>query len=338
MKLIKYFSILLMLAAIVVYLVQDTTYYQVLRGETMGTTYNIKIRTDKEDNMLHGRIKKELESINAQMSVFDKNSEINAINNADADKWIELSPEMSVLLNDSYKVYKKSDGAFDPTIGKLVDLWGFGANQTKRIPTEEEIENVLKYSGFDKIKFSADYTKLKKDNPNTYMNLSAVAKGYGVDRIADFLKSEGYKNFLVEIGGEIYAAGTRNKNGEKWNIGVMNPQSNNENAAVVKIKDGAVATSGDYFNYFYSDDIRYSHTISLKTGKPVRSNLTAVTVFMDSCMFADAYATAFMVMGDKKGPQFADKNDIKAIFFIRNEDGGVSVVPSKAAESMLKNE
>ena len=336
MKLIKYFSILLIVAVVAVYFVQDTTYYQVLRGETMGTTYSIKIRTEKEDNMLHSRIKKELENINAQMSVFDKNSEINAINNAEAGKWIELSPEMSVLLNDSYKIYKKSGGAFDPTIGKLADLWGFGVNKTERIPSQEEIDEVLAYSGFDKIKFSNDYAKLKKEYPQTYMNVSAVAKGYGVDRIADFLKSEGYKNFLVEIGGEIYASGTRNKKGEKWHIGVMNPQDNSQNAAVVELSDSAVATSGDYFNYFYSDNVRYSHTISIQDGKPVRSNLTSVTVFADTCTFADAYATAFMVMGEKKGPEFADKNNMKVIFFVKNEDGSISTVMSKAAEKMLK--
>ena len=336
MKLIRYFSIVLILLVITVYFMQDKVYYQVLRGETMGTTYMIKIRTDKEDNMLHSRIKKELESINKQMSVFEKDSEINSINNAEAGEWIDLSPEMSVLLNDAYKIYRSTKGSFDPTVGKLVDLWGFGANKTEKIPSQEEIDEVLAYSGFNRIKFSDDFSRLKKENSETFMNLSAIAKGYGVDRIADFLKSEGYKNFLVEIGGEIYASGKREKGTSGWNIGIMDPKVADKNVAVATLKNNAVATSGDYFNYFYSENAKYSHTISMKDGRPVKNNLTAVTVFADSCTYADAYATAFVVMGDKEGLKYANRNKMKVVFFVNNPDGGISVVPSDEAKNILE--
>lgn len=336
MKLIRYFSIALILLVTIVYFMQDKAYYQILRGETMGTTYTIKIRTDKEDNMLHSRIKKELENINKQMSVFEKDSEINVINNAEAGRWIDLSPEMSVLLNDAYKIYRETKGAFDPTSGKLVDLWGFGTNKTEKIPSQEEIDEVMAYSGFNRIKFSTDFSRLKKENSETYMNLSAIAKGYGVDRIADFLKSEGYKHFLVEIGGEVYANGNREKGESGWNVGIMNPQIADKNIAVARLKNSAVATSGDYFNYFYSENAKYSHTISMKDGRPVKNNLTAVTVFGDNCAYADAYATAFIVMGDKEGLQYANRNKMKVIFFVNNPDGSVSAIPSDAAKDVLE--
>ena len=335
MKLIKYFSIGLVCLAVFLFFTQDKSNYQVLRGETMGTTYSIKIRTRKNDNMLHGRIRQKLADVNSTMSVFDKDSEISRINNAPAGEWIELSDEMSKLLKSAYVIYKKTGGAFDPTIGKLVDLWGFGTVKMEKIPTQEQIDEVLSYSGFNRIKFSSDYKKLMKNNENTHMNLSAIAKGYGVDEIAKLLHDEGYKHFLVEIGGEIYASGRRDKNSNGWNIGVMNPAENSQNIAVVELKNSAVATSGDYFNTIHTDDAVYSHTISMKDGRPVRSNLTSVTVFGDNCQDIDAYATAFMVMGEKDGLNFANRNNMRAIFFVKTDNGEIRAIPSNKAKKIM---
>lgn len=335
MKFIKYFSIVLFLSAAVLFFVQDNRSYQILRGETMGTTYSIKIHTDQNDNMLHTRIRQRLADINAIMSVFEKDSEINRINDATNEDWIELSDEMSNLLKAAYLIYKKTGGAFDPTSGKLVDMWGFGTIKTERIPSQEEIDKVLAYSGFNRIKFSADYKKLKKENSETRLNLSAIAKGYGVDEIAKILIDEGYKDFLVEIGGEVYANGNREKGEKGWNIGIMDPINHAHNIAVANLKDSAVATSGDYFNYIHTEDALYSHTISMKDGRPVRSNLTSVTVFGDNCRDVDAYATAFMAMGEKKALPFANKNNMKVIFFVKNENGNIDVVASNRAKKIL---
>jgi len=335
MKFIKYFSIVLFLSAAALFFMQDGRNYQILRGETMGTTYSIKIHTDKNDNMLHTRIRQKLADINAVMSVFEKDSEINSINNATNEDWIELSDEMAKLLKAAYLIYKKTGGAFDPTSGKLVDMWGFGTIKTERIPSQEEIDEVLAYSGFNRIKFSADYKKLKKENSETMLNLSAIAKGYGVDEIAKLLTDEGYKDFLVEIGGEVYAKGDREKSEKGWNIGIMDPMNHAQNIAVANLKDSAVATSGDYFNYIHTDDALYSHTISMKDGRPVRSNLTSVTVFGDNCRDVDAYATAFMAMGEKKAISYANKNNMKAIFFVKNEEGKIDVVASNRAKKIL---
>lgn len=336
MKSIKYFSIALIVMAAILFVTYDSPNYQVLQGETMGTTYSIKIRTHKNNHMLHTLIRQKLADINHTMSVFEQNSEINKINEAPADEWVELSPEMSKLLKSSYTIYKKTGGAFDPTSGKLVNLWGFGPVKTGKTPSQEEINEVLSYSGFNRIKFSADYTKLKKENKETLMNLSAIAKGYGVDEIAKLLLKEGYKNFLVEIGGEIYAHGNREKNENGWNVGIMNPADNSETAVVVNLKDSAVATSGDYFNYIRSGDNVYSHTISMKDGKPVKNNLTSVTVFGDNCQDIDAYATAFMAMGEKQAISFANRNNIEAIFFVKNEDGDIETIVSNRAKKFFE--
>ena len=303
----------------------------------MGTTYSIKIRSRNTDNMLHSKIKRLLTDINMKMSVFEKDSEINKINNAPANEWIELSDDMSELLKASHSVYKKTSGAFDPTIGKLVDLWGFGVNKTDRIPSQEEIDEILSYSGFNRIKFSADYKKIKKENANTYMNLSAIAKGYGVDKISEFLRKEGYKNFLVEIGGEVYAQGKRAKGEPGWNIGILDPTDTSKNLAVINLEHFAIATSGDYFNYIYLDNTVYSHTLSMKDGKPVRSNLTSVTVLGENCRDIDALATAFMVMGDKSAPTYANRNGIAALFFIKNKEGNIETIISNKAKKIIGN-
>ena len=178
-----------------------------------------------------------------------------------------------------------------------------------------------------------------KTNPETYTNLSALAKGYAVDRIAKLLSNMGYTDYVVEIGGEVKAAGNRVEDGEGWNIAVVEPNTEtNKNAYVVALKDYAVATSGDYRNFFYYNDKRYSHTISPKDGYPVEHNLASVTVFNSSCMHADALATAIMAMGEKKGLAFANNNNLAAVLFVREGDNQFKALISKKAEKLLEQE
>lgn len=170
------------------------------------------------------------------------------------------------------------------------------------------------------------------------LNLSAIAKGYAVDRIALLLKQEGYQNFVIDIGGEIYASGEKSDANKGWNIGIAVPKLDNapeQNAAVIRLRNMAVATSGDYRNYYYKDNKRYSHTISPQTGYPVEHNLASATVFDTTCMRADALATAFMAMGEKKGLVFADKNKIAVIFFVRNENNEIRMIASQKARELL---
>ena len=216
------------------------------------------------------KIKNELEQINAEMSVFEPGSEINNINDAAAGQPIDLSDNMSDVMRSAREVYRLTEGSFDPTVGQLVDLWGFGAGRHADIPTDEQIKETLKTVGFNKLSFSDNYKTLQKNNRSLMLNLSAIAKGYAVDRIALLLKQEGYQNFVIDIGGEIYASGEKSDANKGWNIGIAVPKLDNapeQNAAVIRLRNMAVATSGDYRNYYYKDNKRYSHTISTKCKK-----------------------------------------------------------------------
>lgn len=302
----------------------------------MGTYYNVKIKTDSENNFLGSEIKDLLDDIVLRYSVFDSNSELSKINRDVSGDWIDLSGDMSNVMKKAHNIYKQTDGAFDPTVGKLVDLWGFGASKVSAVPTEEVVKEVLEYTGFNKVKFYQDYTGLKKTNPNIYINLSAIAKGYGVDKVYELLEAKGYENFIVEIGGEVRAKGVKSSDVDGWLIGVLKPiKDKNENAFVVTLKDNAVATSGDYRNFYNVNGETFSHTIDSKTGYPVKNDVSSVTVFDKTCVDADAYATAMTVMGSKKALKFANTKKIAALIFVRNADDTFEVLISDKASKIL---
>ena len=174
-------------------------------------------------------------------------------------------------------------------------------------------------------------------NNNVTLNLSAIAKGYGVDRLAQLLKSNGYNDFIIEIGGEVIASGNKSNKINGWNVGVVKPNETiTENAFVITLKDYAVATSGDYRNFFYVGDKKYSHTINPKTGYPINNNLLSVTVFHESCMIADGIATAIMSLGKEKGLDFAKNNDIAVIMFVKTEDGKIENIVSPRAKRLIE--
>lgn len=338
MRLFKYFSIFAALVfAGYFFLFQDNP-YQEINGRAFGTYYNIKIRTDYKNRSLLSKVKTVLDNVNSRMSVFEPGSEINDINEAPAGQLIELSDEMSYLLENTNSVYRLTNGNFDPSVGQLVDLWGFGAGKHKDIPTDQEIKDTLKNVGFNKLIFSADYQTVRKNNSHFNINLSAIAKGYAVDKVAEMLKKEGYKDFVVEIGGEVLASGEKSDQNAGWNIGIARPGKDtaaDENAVVIRLHNLAVATSGDYRNYYYKDNKRYSHTISPQTGYPVEHNLASVTVFDKSCMRADAIATGLMVMGEKKAMSFANQQRIPVIMFVHDEKNGSQMLVSKEAQKLL---
>lgn len=335
MRILKYFF-LAAAAVVLIYLIffRENS-FQEIRGKAFNTSYSIKIKTPHNNAALSRKIQTELEKVNEQMSVFEPGSEINIINETPAKQTVELSDEMSNLLQQSYSIYKMSGGSFDPTVGKLIDLWGFGTKKTIEFPKDDEIKAALEQTGFNKIHFSSDYKNLKKDVGEVNINLSAIAKGYAVDKIAELLKKEGYKDFIIEIGGEVIAEGEKSEQTKGWNVGIKSPDSE-ENAAVVTMHNLSVATSGDYRNYFYYKDKRYSHTIIPQTGYPVEHKLASVSVFHKSCMMADGLATAIMVMGEEDGLKFANRNNIPAVFFVRTDNNGYEMLVSQSAEKLLK--
>ena len=315
MRIFQYISILLLIGVIGFIIYRNSPHYQIIKGDIFGTYYNIKIFSDKKDKNLKKTIETKLQDINSKMSVFDKNSEISQFNNFQAKKYFKLSDELSFVLQISKKVWQQSDGWFDPSIGKLIDAWGFGSSKKTQY-SDTQIQKIVKSVGFDKIAFSKDKKQIKKHNSEISLNLSAIAKGYAVDEIALVLDKKGYENYLIEIGGEIKAKGVRSQTDNAWIIGINKPVvDSSDNSLIVSLSNLSVATSGNYRNYYQKDKQTYVHTISPKTGLPYPSDVLSVTVFHESCMYADAYATAIEAMGSEKGLAFANKHNIKAVIF-----------------------
>lgn len=334
MRFFRYFSIVILLLALALCAEGRSRRFFSDTGNIFGTYYNVKIQTRTAVPGLKEEIQKEFALVNQQMSVFEKKSEINKINALDAGEELEISDELALLLNTAQRIYKESGGAFDPTVGKLVNLWGFGVDGKHNIPEDSALKNELKYVGMDNIVLEDNVLTKKKSG--TYLNLSAIAKGYAVDRLAQMFKKRGYNNFLIDIGGEVYASGRKSKKTPGWNIGIAEPsESEKKNHIAFMLTDMAVATSGDYRNFYYVDGKRYAHTISPKTGYPVEHNLVSATVFAKNCMEADAYATAIMSMGEDKGLTFADKYNLAAILFVRDSNGQITGLYSKQAVQLI---
>jgi len=286
-----------------------------LRGSTMGTTYTVKIAhklNSEETELIHREIKEVLTLINKTMSTYEYDSELSVLNRQPADHWLEVSAPLHEVLGIGHQVYLESEGAFDVTVGPLVNLWGFGPElQTPKKPEMLEIRDVMGFVGFDLLELDTR-PAIKKKHSQVFIDLSGIAKGYGVDRIATLLGANGLENFLVEIGGEIRLSGKK-FDGSQWNVVIEEPSKldiASENN--FRFADIAVASSGNYRNYREIDGIRYGHTIDPRDGYPVTHNLLAVTVLHRKATWADAYATALMVLGPEAGLKFAAERAIAA--------------------------
>jgi FAD:protein FMN transferase len=309
---------------------QDYPYNAV--GMTMGTSYNIKASklpdalTPKEINR---QVKELLDKVNGQMSTYQKDSELSLFNQNTSTDWIPVSPELYQVIKEALKISKLSNGLFDVTVGPLVNLWGFGSQEmTLSPPDEVVIKERLNQIGYNRLKLRDDGLFVKKDIPGLYVDLSGIAKGYGVDQVGLLLENLGIADYMVEIGGEIRVKG-KNNQGQPWQIAVEKPTA--ERRAIEKvlaITDTGMATSGDYRNYFEVDGVRFSHTIDPRTGRPINHKLASVTVLSETSMEADGLATAIMVLGPDEGYQFAEQNHIAAFFIIKSDQGFVERMSS----------
>lgn len=342
MRTITYISIALIIISLF-YLPAQTTkekYYEV-NGQTMGTFYHIKIRQENESHNIRAikqKIEDELKSINNQMSMFVEESEINIINQAPIETKIKLSTPLSFLLQNAKQIYHETEKAFDPTIKPLTDLWGFGQRQIKDIPSDKEIKQAKQHIGLDKISITKDGTYLIK-KANVTFDLSAIAKGYGVDRLTELLKKEGFNNFIIEIGGEIKTRGKRDEKGNDWNIALTIPiKTLHPQAYILNLKDEAVATSGNYRNYYEKNGKKYGHTLSPQTGYPVETDILSATVINPSGMKADAYATSLMVLGWKKGKMLAEKLNLAVILQRINKEKEFELYISPSARKNIKEQ
>lgn len=287
-------------------------------GETMGTTYNIvavDVPQELTREQLFAAVEKELKAVNASMSNWDPNSEVSLFNASGDTAPVSISSEFAHVMTGANQVHELSDGKFDVTLGPLIDLWGFGAKKPgDPVPSSGQIDAALAQIGQSEM-ITLQGEMLSKAMPETSINLSAIAKGYGADAVAQVLLDLGVERYLVEIGGDLVSAGL-NAEGKAWVIGIERPDAAARGIEMIlPVSDKGMATSGDYRNFFEQDGVRYSHLIDPTTGYPVTHRTTSVTVVADSGMMADAWATAMMIVGDEAGMVIAEANDM-AVFFI----------------------
>ncbi len=296
-----------------------------LSGATMGTYFKVTVRSlppSIHEDELKASIEKLLEKVNAQMSTYIPESEISRFNQYEKTDWFPVSSETALVVNEALKIHYLTQEAFDITIGPLVNLWGFGPPGRKgEIPNQEKVNIALKTVGSRHLQSRLNPPSLKKDIADLYLDLSGIAKGFGVDHLAEYLESIGITDFLVDIGGEMKTSGHKG-DGLPWKIAIERPViDKQEIQKIIDLTDQAVATSGDYRNYFEKDDRRYSHEINPKTGQPVQHRLASVTVLDSSCMRADALATALMVLGPQEGYRLAEREKLAVLFIIKGKDG-----------------
>lgn len=310
-----------------------------IRGETMGTTYSIKIMTGRLSRTGHlsGLVDARLEEINASMSTFIDESEISKFNAIVENEPFTPSADFLEVMQVAMDIHKLSGGAWDGSLDPLVTLWGFGRDRQKELlPSPKAIEASLSLVDFRRISISSDGKLLKNDSRLT-IDLASIAKGYGVDAIAVLLKAQGYEDFLIEIGGEIFASGKRNKN-SPWRVGINTPSSSagiGQVHKVLSVEGRGVATSGDYRNYFVSEGHTYSHILDPRTGYPVTNGVVSASVIAETCAFADGLATALMVMGPDSGMELVEQlTNVEALIIVRSEDGEFKEIASSAFKEL----
>lgn len=307
-------------------------------GATMGTRYAVTLGEREYHAALQKQVDARLAEINGRMSTYDQNSELSRFNQYRGDDWFPVSNDTAQVVKFALEVAKITDGAFDPTVGPAVNLWGFGpAGRRKKPPTDVEVAEALKRIGYSRLEVRQDPPALRKAQADLYLDLSAVAKGYAVDEVADLLARNGSRDSLVVIGGEIRVSG-RKPDGSHWRIGIEEPDTEGRVLErKVQIENAAIGTSGDWQNSFNHEGERYSHVIEPRTGRPVRHNVAGVTVIADRAMQTDAWATALLVMGAEQGAKWCEQHQVAALFFVRNSDGTVVVDETSQVSTRLRN-
>lgn len=294
---------------------------QVIKGEIFGTFFEVTVGSDHANTDLEAietGILEILDEVDRQMSTYRKDSVLNQLNTAPLQQPVEVDDELYFVLQRSEAIAEMSNGAFDHTVGGLVTLWGFGpeGRVTER-PSQSELEKRLEEVGYHFVTLNnEDQTAMRTHD--VFVDLSGIAKGYGVDAVSNYLSAEGFYHHLVNIGGDIIAQGMRT-NESHWRIGIEVPAENRQVVQhILPIRDVAMVSSGDYRNYFEADGVRYSHTIDPTTGAPIAHNLAGATVLADNATDADGYASAIMVLGPQRGLEFANEHGIAALLVSRD--------------------
>lgn len=315
------FLLFLIVGSIYIIRQQNTMPYQHNTGQIFGTTYHITYQSDKD---LHREILQRLQLVDQTFSTFNDESIISKINRNEPVKLNQMFIEVFDLAKT---VSKDTHGAFDITVAPLVNVWGFGF-KSGTPPTKAVIDSLRHQTGYEKVKLIG--SKVRKQDPRIMLDCSAIAKGYGSDVVAQYLRSRDVENFMIEIGGEIVVQGNSDKR-LPWKIGVTKPtddstQTNNELQTVLNVTNTAMATSGNYRRFYYKNGKKYAHTIDPKTGYPVQHNILSATVLANTCAKADAYATSFMVLGLEKTQQVLQHHPDLMVYLIYADGQGKNKV------------
>lgn len=315
------FLLFLIVGSIYIIRQQNTMPYQHNTGQIFGTTYHITYQSNKD---LHREILQRLQLVDQTFSTFNDESIISKINRNEPVKLNQMFIEVFDLAKT---VSKDTHGAFDITVAPLVNVWGFGF-KSGTPPTKAVIDSLRHLTGYEKVKLIG--SKVRKQDPRIMLDCSAIAKGYGSDVVAQYLRSRDVENFMIEIGGEIVVQGNSDKR-LPWKIGVTKPtddstQVNNELQTVLNVSNTAMATSGNYRRFYYKNGKKYAHTIDPKTGYPVQHNILSATVLANTCAKADAYATSFMVLGLEKTQQVLQHHPDLMVYLIYADGQGKNKV------------
>ncbi|MDX2435825.1 MAG: FAD:protein FMN transferase [Acidobacteriota bacterium] len=313
---------------------------RVLTGSSMGTSYMVKVVVGDDDGAVGDRLSVMIENVltdvDHAMSTYIESSEVTVFNRQGAGD-IAVSDALLEVVGEAQRVARLSGGAFDITVGPLVDAWGFGPRGETNPPSDETIGALLAITGFEHIAVDRDRGRLSKGSPEVQIDLSAIAKGFAVDKVVDALVHSGQTDFMVEVGGEVRASG-RNADRRVWRIGIERPDDGGRSVhTAVPLANLALATSGDYRNFVVRNGVRVSHTIDPRIGRPISHDLASVSVIHASCMTADALATALEVLGPEEGVALASSYDIPALFLVRLENGAFDELRSPMWSALIEN-
>ncbi|MEZ5479895.1 MAG: FAD:protein FMN transferase [Thiolinea sp.] len=292
----------------------------------MGTSWHATLNSvpvGVRAETLQAGIEQVLKTVNNQMSTWQPDSELSQFNQHRSLDWFPVSAPLVDVVETALQVSAFSDGVYDITVGPLVNLWGFGAGQAAEqpVPTEAEVQTALAKTGYHKLIVQKNPPALRKTDPDLYVDLSSIAKGYGVDQVGLYLEGQAVHDYMVEIGGEVRTRGSSPR-GDDWRIAIEKPVDLGRAVQQgMRLHGAGLATSGDYRNFFTDHGKRYSHTLDLKSGHPVEHSLASVSVVADNTTLADAYATMLMAMGEKKALDFAEQQGLSAYFIWRTDQG-----------------
>ena len=310
------FLMLLIVGTVLIISHQQSTPYRQANDFVFGTTYKIVYQCDSD---LTASIRQELMRVDYSLSPFNKESVITAVNQ---NREVMLDPYFVEVFNKAMEISRETKGAFDITVAPLVNAWGFGFKH-EQMPTKRQVDSLRQIIGYQKVALKNG--KVEKQDPRMMLDCSAIAKGFGVDAVARMLRDRGVQNFMVEIGGEVVTCGV-NAQRLPWRVGVVKPSEDSlstghELQTILNVTDKAMATSGNYRNFYYKNGRRYAHTIDPKTGYPVQHSLLSATVLAASCTVADAYATSFMVMGFEGAQKVLERNPDLMAYIIYDDKG-----------------